>query len=113
MLCNVSGYRLFNKIRSFRHERIEKIFIEDDRSKINQDHVPQLVRILDRLDASSNPQDMNSPGYHLHELPGKYKNIWSVMDAGAERRSESTLSNLFVCSSRSRVVPADAYSGLE
>lgn len=69
-------------IKSFRHKGIEKLFFEDDRSKVNQDHVSKLLRILDRLDASTGPQDMNLPGYHFHELKGKYKNIWSVWVAG-------------------------------
>jgi toxin HigB-1 len=69
-------------IKSFRHKGIEKLFFEDDRSKVNQDHVSKLLRILDRLDASTSPQDMNLPGYHLHELKGKYKNIWSVWATG-------------------------------
>ena len=38
----------------------------------------KLLRILDRLDASKNPQDMNLPGYHLHELKGALKGTWSV-----------------------------------
>jgi len=69
-------------IKSFRHKGIEKLFFEDDRSKINQDHVSKLLRILDRLDASTGPQDMNLPGYRLHELKGKYKSIWSVWITG-------------------------------
>jgi len=40
--------------------------------------VRKLLRILDRLDASLNPQDMNLPGYRLHELIGKEKGTWSV-----------------------------------
>ncbi|RPI00226.1 MAG: peptidase [Calditrichaeota bacterium] len=69
-------------IKSFRHKGIEKLFQEDDRSKVNQDHLPKLLRILDRLDASTCPQDMNLPGYRLHELKGKYKNHWSVWVTG-------------------------------
>ncbi|MBN2001509.1 type II toxin-antitoxin system RelE/ParE family toxin [candidate division KSB1 bacterium] len=69
-------------IKSFRHKGIEKLFLEDDRSKVNQDHVLKLLRILDRLDASTCPQDMNLPGYRLHELKGKYKNYWSVWVTG-------------------------------
>jgi toxin HigB-1 len=69
-------------IRSFRHNGLFKLFAEDDRSKVNPDHVAKLLRILDRLDASTGPQDMNLPGYKLHELKGKYKNIWSVWISG-------------------------------
>ena len=69
-------------IKSFRHKGLEKLFTEDNRSKINPDHVSKLLRILDRLDASISPQDMNLPGYKLHELKGKQKNTWSVWISG-------------------------------
>ena len=38
----------------------------------------KLGRILDRLDASINPQDMNLPGYRSHQLQGQEKEMWSV-----------------------------------
>ena len=65
-------------IKSFRHKGLEKFFRNDDRSGINTNHAPKLARILDRLDASVKPQDMNLPGYKLHELRGKEKGMWSV-----------------------------------
>jgi len=69
-------------IRSFRHKGLEKLFIEDNRSKINPEHAAKLLRILDRLEASTNPQDMNLSGYRLHELKGKEKNTWAVWISG-------------------------------
>lgn len=42
------------------------------------DHAPRLARILDRLDASASPDDMNLPGFKLHRLSGREKGIWSV-----------------------------------
>ena len=69
-------------IKSFKHKALEKLFFDDDRSKIHQDHIPKLIRILDRLDASTNPQDMNLPGYKLHELKGKKKGSWAVWVSG-------------------------------
>lgn len=41
-------------------------------------HASKLARILDRLDASLCPQDMNLPGFRLHELIGQEKGMWSV-----------------------------------
>ncbi len=38
----------------------------------------KLLRILDRLDASLSPKDMNLPEYKLHKLVGKGTNTWSV-----------------------------------
>jgi len=65
-------------IKTFKNKALEKLFFEDDRKKLNPDHVSKILRILDRLDASTNPQDMNLPAYKLHELKGKMKGTWSV-----------------------------------
>jgi len=65
-------------IKSFRHKGLEKFFHNDDRSKIIPDHATRLARILDRLDASTGPDDMNLPGFKLHRLAGKEKGTWSV-----------------------------------
>jgi proteic killer suppression protein len=65
-------------ITSFRHKGLEKFFRYDDRSKIISGHAPRLARILDRLDASAGPDDMNLPGFKLHRLAGKDKGAWSV-----------------------------------
>lgn len=69
-------------IKSFRHKGLEKFFNNDDRSRINPEHAAKLTRILDRLDASVGPQDMNLPGYKLHGLSGKEKGTWSVWVSG-------------------------------
>lgn len=65
-----------------KHSGLEKLFHNDDRSKINPKHAAKLARILDRLDASLRPQDMNLPGYRLHEFLGKEKGTWSVWVSG-------------------------------
>lgn len=69
-------------IKSFKHKGLEKLFYTNDRSHINPDHLSKLLRILDRLDASKNSQDMNLPGYKLHKLKGKQKGVWSVWVSG-------------------------------
>jgi len=42
----------------------------------------KILRILDRLDASKCPEDMNLPGYKLHELSGTRKGTWAVWISG-------------------------------
>jgi proteic killer suppression protein len=69
-------------IKSFKHKGIERFFLYNDRSKINPQHTAKLARILDRLDASVSPQDMNLPGYKLHELKGNEKGTWAVSVSG-------------------------------
>jgi len=69
-------------IRSFKHKGLKKFFHIGNRRGINAKHAPKLARILDRLDASAGPRDMNLPGYGLHELSGKEKGTWSVWVSG-------------------------------
>ncbi len=69
-------------IKSFKHKGLQKFFYNDNRGGINAKHAPNLGRILDRLDASIKPQDMNLPGYKLHELKGKEGGTWSVWVSG-------------------------------
>ena len=72
-------------IKSFQHKGLEKLFTEDNRSKIDPEHAAKLLRILDRLDVATGPQDMNLPCYKLHKLKGSYKNTWAVWISGKWR----------------------------
>jgi proteic killer suppression protein len=65
-------------ILSFRHKGLEQFFISGSKKGILPDHAQKLARILDRLDASISPIDMNLPGYKLHELKGQDAGRWSV-----------------------------------
>jgi proteic killer suppression protein len=65
-------------IRSFRHKGLEQFFLTGTKQGIIPHHSEKLERILDRLDASTSPKDMNLPGYRLHELSGQEKGVWSV-----------------------------------
>jgi len=69
-------------IRSFRNKKPESFFRDGDRRGIRPDHVSKLGRILDRLDASVRPYDMDLPGYKLHELKGKDRGKWAVWVSG-------------------------------
>ncbi len=65
-------------IKSFNHKGLQKFFIEGNKRGIIPGHAAKLERILDRLDASTCPKDMNLPGYKLHELKGDMQGLWSV-----------------------------------
>ena len=69
-------------IRSFKHKGLEVFFRDGDRRRIDSNHSARLARILDRLDASMTVQDMNLPGFKLHELRGREKGAWSVSVSG-------------------------------
>jgi proteic killer suppression protein len=57
---------------------LEQFFITGSKRGILPDHADKIARILDRLDASIAPADMNLPGYRLHELKGQEAGTWSV-----------------------------------
>jgi len=65
-------------IKSFKHKGLEEFFNTGSKRGILPDHADKIARILDRLDASISPKDMNLPGYKLHELKGQKTDTWSV-----------------------------------
>jgi len=69
-------------IKQFRHKGLYEFYKTGNKSGINPDHALKLARILDRLDASVRPSDMNLPGYQLHRLTGRKQGTWSVRVSG-------------------------------
>ncbi|MDX9800516.1 MAG: type II toxin-antitoxin system RelE/ParE family toxin [Spirochaetia bacterium] len=65
-------------IKSFNHKRLKDFFFTDSKKGIIPNQASKLARILDRLDASLFAADMDLPGFKLHKLTGKEKEIWSV-----------------------------------
>ena len=65
-------------IKSWRHKGLRDFFVTGNKAGIIPEHSQKLGRILDRLDASISPQDMNLPGYRLHKLLWQEKDMWSV-----------------------------------
>ena len=65
-------------IKSFQHKGLNDFFFTGIKKGIIPEHSFKLARILDRLDASLSVNDMDLPGFNLHQLSGKEKDIWSV-----------------------------------
>lgn len=65
-------------IISFKYKGLESFFENGSKRGINPDHASKIARILDRLDASIIPEDMDLPGYHLHRLSGTSAGTWAV-----------------------------------
>jgi len=65
-------------IKSFKHKGLKEFFETGSKKGIQADHAGKIARILDRLDASVSSDDMNLPGYKLHQLAGAEKGIYSV-----------------------------------
>ncbi len=69
-------------IKSFKHKGLKKFFETGSKVGIIPEHASKLGRILDRLDAAINANDMNLPGYRLHKLSGQKTDMWSVTVSG-------------------------------
>ena len=65
-------------IKCFKHKGLEQFFTKDNRKSLDVNDLPRITRILDRLDAAIVANDMNIPGWDLHELKGNRKGVWSV-----------------------------------
>lgn len=57
-------------IRRFKHRGLERFFVKGDHRGIPAQFGSRLERMLDRLDASVAPEDMDLPGYRFHPLKG-------------------------------------------
>jgi proteic killer suppression protein len=69
-------------IRSFRHRGLEAFFTKDDPRKVPADRLARITRLLDRLEVSKMPQDMNLPGFDFHRLKGNRKGTYAVSVSG-------------------------------
>ena len=69
-------------IRSFRHKGLQRFFETGSKAGIQASHTKRLARMLSRLDAASQPRDLNVPGWNLHALTGDLAGHWSLWVSG-------------------------------
>ncbi len=69
-------------IESFKHKGLSKFFSSGNSSKLNQNHLKKIKRILIVLNNASILEDLNLPGWKLHKLKGNMKGIYSVEVSG-------------------------------
>ncbi|PQJ11595.1 peptidase [Flavipsychrobacter stenotrophus] len=72
-------------IISFSHKGLKLYYEKGDASKLQQTHISKIRLILTRLDAASSAEEMNVPGYSLHQLSGNLAGFWSVKVNGNYR----------------------------
>lgn len=65
-------------IKSFKHKGIEKLFTKGIKSGVQADHVVKLIDQLTALHTAMTIEDMDIPGWRLHELKGNLKSHWSI-----------------------------------
>ncbi len=69
-------------IKTFRHSGIERFFKTGSKAGIQPKHAEKLRRQLFALDNSKKAEDMNAPGWRLHQLKGELVGHWSVNVSG-------------------------------
>ena len=65
-------------IKTFRHKGIQDFFETGSKAGIQPNHASRLRIQLTRLDDAQCPQDMDAPGWLLHQLTGNLADHWSV-----------------------------------
>ena len=69
-------------ITSFKHKGLELFFTKGSYKGIPAQYGVRIERMLDRLDASKQADDMNLPGYKFHALRGERKAEFAVSVTG-------------------------------
>ena len=69
-------------ITSFKHKGLELFFTKESYKGIPAQYGSRIERILDRLDASKEAEDMDLPGYKFHALKGDRKGEFAVSVSG-------------------------------
>ena len=72
-------------IRTIRNRGLKRLVERDDRSGLNAEQLPRIVRVMALLDTAARPRDLDLPGYRLHPLRGELKGFWSVRITGNYR----------------------------
>lgn len=72
-------------IQSFRHKGLRRFFESGSVAGSQPHHVKRLRMLLAALDTARSIDDMNVPGFRLHDLKGKDRGRWSVWVNGKWR----------------------------
>jgi len=65
-------------IISFKHKGLKEFFSKGTMRGIQPSHSNRLRMQLTALSTATTIDDLNIPGYNLHQLTGDRRNIWSV-----------------------------------
>ena len=69
-------------IVSFKHKGLERFYLSGNKSGIQAAHATKLAKILAKLDSAKTANDMNIPGWKLHQLQGSLQDHWTVQVNG-------------------------------
>ncbi len=84
-------------IKSFKHKGLKKFYETGSKQGVQAQHAPKLRMQLAALDSALVLEDLDIPGYRLHELKGNRKGIWSISVNGNWRITfEFVDGNIFI-----------------
>ncbi|AGP84361.1 type II toxin-antitoxin system RelE/ParE family toxin [Alteromonas mediterranea] len=65
-------------IKSFKHKGLKLLFEKGKTSGIQTKHAKKLRMQLAAIHTAQDIDDINLPGFSLHQLKGERSNIWSI-----------------------------------
>ena len=65
-------------IKSFKHKGLEKFYESGSTKGIQANRAKKLRMQLAALDTAQSIDDMDIPGYRLHQLTGDRRGIWTI-----------------------------------
>ena len=65
-------------IISFSHKGLERFYRTGSKAGIQPRHADRLRRVLSNLDVATRADDLDLPGYRLHELQGNRRGTWAI-----------------------------------
>ena len=65
-------------IKSFKHKGLENFYASGSTKGIQAKHAKKLRMQLAALDTAHLVEDLDIPGYRLHQLKGSLKGLWSI-----------------------------------
>jgi proteic killer suppression protein len=84
-------------IKSFKHKGLEKFYASGSTKGIQANHAKKLRMQLAVLDTAQTIEDIDIPGYQLHQLKGSLKGLWSItVNANWRITFEFTDGNVYI-----------------
>ena len=84
-------------IKSFKHKGLEKFYESGSSRGIQANHAKKLRMQLAALDTAQSIDDMDVPGYRLHQLTGDRRGIWSsTVNANCRLTFEYEEGNVYI-----------------
>ena len=65
-------------IKSFKHKGLRELFENGKTKRISVDFSARLLRQMDAISQADTPEELNFPGYDLHELKGELVGSWTM-----------------------------------